>query len=861
MNQHNERGTALIAAMLITMMVSALLVGVTTQVVSDNRTRYADRERTQAFYGAQAGLEQLVANVGNLFTTNYAPTTAQIDALATTPPSLPGITFNSVPNQPGFHIQYDDVNPADGRPDTETRTISSGPYQGFVGLITQYTLASTAKSTGNAEVRLSRTVQTVGIPVFQFGIFSENNLGFHAGDDFSFGGRVHSNQNIFIAAVTGATLTLSDKVTSVLNIIRTNFANGRSTSAAGYNGNIRMAKAPGCPAPPTAINSACRNLTLTEGSLTGDVGSAANSGWTSLSLGTYNGYIRTGLTGARRLDLPLVRDGAVPIDIIRRPNPLAPDLVTVAAQRYYNMASLRILLSDTSAEITALPGVVGTPVSLEALALAGGAGGFPLAASTGVQGNGYRSVANTPLLGGFILINKQDTAGNWTDVTNNVLSLGVSGRNLSNGTINVIGACAEPYPNAIIRIQRVKDVPAMNAPCGAASTNATDYWPNTIYDPREGLRRDNEATGQNELYLGGIMHYIEFDVDNYRRWLANLIGAGAGTNSQNVTGFVVYFSDRRGNKDAANLETGEFGWEDVVNTNSTGTPNGTLQTGEDFNGNGTLQTYGNTPRVTWTVAVPNGAASWGTGSAIDGTVNVHTSRVNKVVARANRTPFFRRALKLVNGGLGALPSVGSQGLTIASENPVYIEGNYNACGAPTANCAAGGFGAVGDAHRSAAVIADSVTLLSRSWNDMNSYNSPHNPAGRLANTTWYRTAIISGKGINFPHPGNGEFANFGSDGGAHNFLRFMENWSSNNPTIFYRGSMISFYYSRQAVGTWKCCVNIYTPPSRGASFDTEFLTPSLLPPRTPMFRDVNSTGFTQTTSPCGTDATCGAVAP
>lgn len=89
MNQHNERGTALIAAMLITMMVSALLVGVTTQVVSDNRTRYADRERTQAFYGAQAGLEQLVANVGNLFTTNYAPTTAQIDALATTPPSLP----------------------------------------------------------------------------------------------------------------------------------------------------------------------------------------------------------------------------------------------------------------------------------------------------------------------------------------------------------------------------------------------------------------------------------------------------------------------------------------------------------------------------------------------------------------------------------------------------------------------------------------------------------------------------------------------------------------------------------------------------------------------------------------------------
>src|SRR5690606_40481808 len=91
----------------------------------------------------------------------------------------------------------------DGNPDVADPNgtqIAAGPYQGLVGLITPYEVEVTARTTGNAEVRMRRTLQTIAIPVFQFGLFSENDLSFHAGDDFSFGGRVHSNANIFIAA-------------------------------------------------------------------------------------------------------------------------------------------------------------------------------------------------------------------------------------------------------------------------------------------------------------------------------------------------------------------------------------------------------------------------------------------------------------------------------------------------------------------------------------------------------------------------------------------------------------------------------------------------------------------------------------
>ena len=47
------------------------------------------------------------------------------------------------------------------------------------------------------------------------------------------------------------------------------------------------------------------------------------------------------------------------------------------------------------------------------------------------------------------------------------------------------------------------------------------------------------------------------------------------------------------------------------------------------------------------------------------------------IARSNRPIFFRRALKLTNGGGTNLRSSGITGLTIASENPVYVQGNYN----------------------------------------------------------------------------------------------------------------------------------------------------------------------------------------
>jgi hypothetical protein len=207
----------------------------------------------------------------------------------------------------------------------------------------------------------------------------------------------------------------------------------------------------------------------------------------------------------------------------------------------------------------------------------------------------------------------------------------------------------------------------------------------------------------------------------------------------------------------------------------------------------------------------------------------------------NRTYLFRRALKLIHGSLG---NIVTPGLTVVTENPVYIQGDWNANQAST-------LADFGDPHAETSVIADAVTLLSNEWNDVESFLNPYNPGNfnggnRTRNTSWYRVAIIAGKGMAFPWPSVGAPPNdFGTDGGAHNFLRYLESGG----TVNYQGAIATFYYNRQAVGTYKCCSTVYGAPTRNYSFDTDFLDPATLPPLTPVFRDINALGSAQEIRP------------
>jgi hypothetical protein len=280
---------------------------------------------------------------------------------------------------------------------------------------------------------------------------------------------------------------------------------------------------------------------------------------------------------------------------------------------------------------------------------------------------------------------------------------------------------------------------------------------------------------------------------------------------------------------------------------------------------------------------------------------------------ANRVTGARHALKLVDGSLGQLPTMppgnsynncsqtaanptACGGFTVGSENPVYIFGNYNtncpsasAAGCTTTNATYdatwSSTTAAESPHAAASVIADAVTLLSNNWRDVGCVSGSSttycptsganavqaysgsmvnniNPGSgatqatpnRFAVTSYYRVAIAGGKTIAFDDTTGTPDAYFGMDGGVHNFLRQLEDWSgspnSAGPqgglqSLYYKGSIVSLYWNAYATGTWKCCNLVYHPPNRQYNFDNLFAIPANLPPGTPMFRNVDNLSYRQ----------------
>jgi Tfp pilus assembly protein PilX len=986
-----DSGIALLTTLLLMLLMSSLLVGFVLLISSGQKLSGYNNDYSKAFYAAEAGMEKLTADIGTLFDQNYSPSGAQINALETTAPALAGINYVQYNGSSGYVISFPtDTN---GNPLATTNVINSGTYEGMTALQTLYTLSVTARTTSGSEVKLQRTTQTVGIPMFQFGIFSATDLSFFPGPNFNFGGRTQTNGNLFLAS--GSSLTLSQPVTAYLNVIRTNLSNGFSTTTGSYGGSVNIFN-----------GSGTRPLAYTEGSLVGTIGSATNPNWSNISLGSanYAGNLRDGATGAQTLNLGIVLLGngtTQPVDMIRRP--VVGESSSITALRYFAQASFRVLLSDNKNDITNLTPCLDTtvaPVDLSQLAQPASGwtayGGFPAALFTKMTANntaGYSTPPvplaasaaalnapgynfadgywlpgpttaqpnyGTPTIKGFIKIEIQTNysgtpCGTWKDVTLEVLSYGYAGRDLyqqtglASGTqygvnepLNQLptapplgvgipaSTCPDVHPNAIIRLERVRDNPSNYAPatganpylnCGITLSSGTtgtvtfyptlpgDYWPNVLFDTREGELRDTDVAGSigtvkyaQMVPLSGVISYIELDATNLAKYLTKTAPYGGGSgqsaydsvNSPND--YSVYISDRRGNYTATSsfaggwpptsfsgTETGEYGFEDFVNstTSQFGCPDSAVDAGEDLDGVGAslLFTYGQDAThasAAYTAGLNGGNGYYGAGSAAavatalvgattakalavhpnctvtsPTTIWPFTYVIHANEARENPNFFFRRAVKIFDGAnfanyLNTCPSGVICGLTIATENPVYIHGDFNC----VSTCSGNTFSTV---HAATSVAADSVTLLSNSWNDVNSFITPYDyplggnsiaSAARNATTSYYRTAVMAGKGISFPQPGGyATNQDFGTDGGVHNFLRYLENWGGQ--TLNYEGSIISMYYNRQGTGVYKCCNTVYSPPTRGYNFDSEFLTPALLPPRTPLFRDVNTTGFTQ----------------
>ena len=287
---NNSAGFTLIAALLILVLLSGVAAGLIYLVTNESRMSGNDLETNLAYYGAESGMEKLTADVSALYTQYMIPTNAQIQNLTNFPPTpamVSGMNYTETITYP---------TDANGNPVSSWNTVSSGSNQGLYAEIIPMTMQVIASRPGGASVNMTRKVEVSLIPVFQFGVFCGYDCSYFPGPNFSFGGRVHTNGSLFLAA--GGDLVFNDKVAAYQQVIMDQLENGHLTTT-GYGGTVFVPKASaGCPLntfPPTGTN--CVALPGA-GTIPGDaswsggfpsIAGAANPNFPSLSSGTLNG--------------------------------------------------------------------------------------------------------------------------------------------------------------------------------------------------------------------------------------------------------------------------------------------------------------------------------------------------------------------------------------------------------------------------------------------------------------------------------------------------------------------------------------------------------------------------------------------
>lgn len=156
------------------------------------------------------------------------------------------------------------------------------------------------------------------------------------------------------------------------------------------------------------------------------------------------------------------------------------------------------------------------------------------------------------------------------------------------------------------------------------------------------------------------------------------------------------------------------------------------------------------------------------------------------------------------------------GLTVATPNPLYVQGHFNA---PDAH--------LGTTNTSltkpASLIGDSINILSSAWNDANSTSGL---GSRRAEDTTINAAFLGGI---VPSDGTSY------SGGVENFPRFLEDWGSR--TLAYNGSMVVMFLSKIATAPWGGG-DVYSPPIRQWTFDMNFTDSTKIPPATPEVRTI-----------------------
>ncbi len=373
----NQRGSAIVIAVFVLVLVSVFVALALSRTASEAAAVGNEASEGRTFYAAQGSLEMMTKNFNKVFETKLNPADADFK------PVREGV-------EPGLS-KYDFTREVLKTSTSEYAVINEGAYAGLYATRDNWRLRSTATDANGIQVQLTRNILNNRIPIFQFGIFYNDNLEVHPGPDFAFGGRVHSNGSLFLSAGGGRTLFFDSRVhrREIVTDLRRNgsdpgtgqikIKNGTTNvQLTSTMGSVLKTPASGIPVFQDKINKP--NLYDEDMPV-----EYANAAWAT-NEGQFGGNL---LARQKSLDLPLKlansnnRDAPVDyIELIKRGRNVGTNgtdlfndkntgtVVPVTAdnkdsdvtvtQRYYNKTGIRISLADRKAKLPGCASGTGT---------------------------------------------------------------------------------------------------------------------------------------------------------------------------------------------------------------------------------------------------------------------------------------------------------------------------------------------------------------------------------------------------------------------------------------------------------------------------------------------------------------------
>lgn len=217
----SRSGLAFPLVMAVSLIASVEIASLGLVATSQMRQIRRSETHMKTFYMAEGAAQKAAANIRHHI--NTLATVPDAAALAAMEGQVPGTSgyFNML----DYSIELGNVD--------QGVQIATGNYQGLRADTQRINISvqvSGARA-GSPPVTVQQEIQVQQIPVFQFGVFYDNDLEILPGATMTFAGLVHTNQDLYLE--TSASLTFDSGITAAGSIFH-----GRKDSTAAATGNI-----------------------------------------------------------------------------------------------------------------------------------------------------------------------------------------------------------------------------------------------------------------------------------------------------------------------------------------------------------------------------------------------------------------------------------------------------------------------------------------------------------------------------------------------------------------------------------------------------------------------------------------------